>query len=295
MAGRQRYLLTIEYIGTAFHGFQAQPEAAVRTVQVELEKALLRLVGSQENLSRVIVSSRTDAGVHAIANTAHVDVLRTSKGKNASKFPPQIVRNAMNSFLRQSEQPIVVRDVVLVRDTFHSRFDAIGREYVYKIQMPKKVQINAETGLLPSALFTRDFAWHVDRPLDYTAMKEACHYLRGEHDFSSFRGSKCQANSPIRELTTLDIESIALNNADELCESDAMNVLHVKAAGPSFLYHMVRNIVGALVHVGTHKLEPKDIQRILAARDRTVAPAMAPAHGLYLRRVLYPPQSINSS
>ncbi|KDO23195.1 tRNA pseudouridine synthase A [Saprolegnia parasitica CBS 223.65] len=284
----QRYKLTVEYLGSAYRGFQAQPEACGPTVQAELEKALALLMGSQDRLSRVVVSSRTDAGVHAVANTAHVDLQR------AVPHPPQVVRNAMNAFLRQRHQAIVVRDVEVVANDFHSRFEAIGREYIYQIHMPKAEFRHALPGRLPSALFTRDLSWHVERPLDTAAMAAACTHFLGEHDFTSFRGAKCQAPSPIRTLTTLDLETLASHRADELNEDDATTLLHVKAAAPSFLYHMVRNIVGALVDVGMHKLQPEDIPRILAAKDRSAAPAMAPAHGLYLRRVLCKPPPLTT-
>ncbi|EQC39897.1 tRNA pseudouridine synthase A [Saprolegnia diclina VS20] len=286
----QRYKLTVEYLGSAYRGFQAQPEACGPTVQVELEKALALLMGSHDRLSRVVVSSRTDAGVHAVANTAHVDLHR------AEPHPPHVVRNAMNAFLRQRNQAIVVRDVDVVANDFHSRFEAIGRDYIYQIHMPNTEFRYALPGRLPSSLFTRDLSWHVERPLDQAAMAAACTHFLGEHDFTSFRGARCQALSPIRTLSTLGIETIPSHGGNELHENDAITLLHVKASASSFLYHMVRNIVGALVDVGMHKLQPEDIPRLLAAKDRSAAPAMAPAHGLYLRRVLYkPPPSLTLS
>ncbi|OQR86064.1 tRNA pseudouridine synthase A [Achlya hypogyna] len=280
----QRYKLTVEYLGSAFRGFQAQPKESGLTVQVELERALQRLVGG-ENLSRVVVSSRTDAGVHAIANTAHVDLRRTTPHAG------HVVRNATNAFLRQRNVPIVVRDVEAVPSTFHARFDAIGREYIYQIHMPKRAFRHAAPGCLPSTLFARNLSWHVEQPLDTDAMAAACTHFLGQHDFTSFRGAKCQAPSPVRHLDTLSIETIAAHAADDLSEDDATTLLHVKAAAPSFLYHMVRNIVGTLVYVGCGRLQPEDVPRIFEARDRCAAPEMAPAHGLYLRRVLYPSHS----
>ncbi|KAG9415488.1 hypothetical protein AC1031_008932 [Aphanomyces cochlioides] len=293
----QRYKVTVEYLGSAFYGFQAQCDA-FPTVQGELERAFKRLVGEQ-NTSRVIASSRTDAGVHAVENVCHVDLRRErqwSKGCASSKpletllaHSPNVVQNAINSFLREQNQPIIVRHVEAVSSGFHSRFDACGREYVYHIRMPQvstRGSHKDHPSFLPTGVFTRDLSWHVPVPLDVDAMAKACRHFLGKHDFTSFRGVKCQASSPVRSLESLTIETIAPSTQDALNAQDLV-LLQVHVSAPSFLYHMVRNIVGTLVAVGRHKLQPEDIPRILAGCNRQLAPPMAPAHGLYLTKVKY--------
>ncbi|RQM25327.1 hypothetical protein B5M09_003904, partial [Aphanomyces astaci] len=283
----QRYKVTVEYLGSAFNGFQAQVEAP--TVQVELEKALRRLVGAG-NASRVVVSSRTDAGVHAMVRpTSPCHELTMPVGKCVPQPPhsPEVVRNAMNSFLRDHKQPIVVRQVEAVSMDFHSRFHARGRDYLYQIYAPRELVHDRHSAKrsLPSALFTRDTAWHVPVPLDIQAMSEACEYFVGKHDFTSFRGVKCQALTPVKTLDHVGVEVVSL--PDTYPFGQELQLINVEVSAPSFLYHMVRNIVGALVEVGRHKLKPQDIERILHGKSRQLAPRMAPAHGLYLKHVKY--------
>ncbi|RLO08775.1 hypothetical protein DYB28_009774 [Aphanomyces astaci] len=200
---------------------------------------------------------------------------------------PEVVRNAMNSFLRDHKQPIVVRQVEAVSMDFHSRFHARGRDYLYQIYAPRQLVHDRHSAKrsLPSALFTRDTAWHVPVPLDIQAMSEACGYFVGKHDFTSFRGVKCQALTPVKTLDHVGVEVVSL--PDTYPFGQELQLINVEVSAPSFLYHMVRNIVGALVEVGRHKLKPQDIERILHGKSRQLAPRMAPAHGLYLKHVKY--------
>ncbi|RHY31009.1 hypothetical protein DYB32_003839, partial [Aphanomyces invadans] len=278
----QRYKVTVEYLGTAFKGFQAQPDAP--TVQFELEKVLQRLVGAG-NMSRVVVSSRTDAGVHAMVwcNRMRRDAPEDIEAPHS----PEVVRNCMNSLLREHNQPIVIRKVEAVSMDFHSRFHASGRDYIYQIYAPRErseARLWAKN-LTPSTLFTRDTAWHVPMPLDVNAMAEACSYFVGKHDFTSFRGIKCQALTPVKTVDHVGVQVVDLPS--NFAFGNDLQLINVEASAPSFLYHMVRNIVGALVDVGQHRLQPHDIGRILDGRNRQLAPRMAPAHGLYLKAVKY--------
>ncbi|CAI0439485.1 unnamed protein product [Linum tenue] len=191
----QRYLVAIEYIGTRFSGSQKQP--VDRTVVGVLEEAFHKFIGQPVSVS---LSSRTDAGVHALANVCHVDVERISKRKPGEVLPPhepEVVRKAVNHFL-QREGDIMVTDVRCVPADFHSRFKAQERTYFYRLL----------SGPDLLSAFEKDRAWHIPEQLNLLAMKEACNVLVGHHDFSSFRASGCQAKSPIRTLDELSITEV---------------------------------------------------------------------------------------
>lgn len=192
----QRYLVAIEYIGTRFSGSQQQPK--FRTVVGVLEEAFRQFIGQPVS---IFCSSRTDAGVHALSNVCHVDVERISKRKPGEVLPshePAVVRRAVNHFLQKSEGDISVVDVRSVPNDFHSRYKAQERTYFYRLLC----------GPEPLSVFERDRAWHVIEELDLHAMQEACKVLVGRHDFSSFRASGCQANSPIRTLEELNVSEV---------------------------------------------------------------------------------------
>ncbi|CAL1352547.1 unnamed protein product [Linum trigynum] len=301
----QRYLLAIEYIGTRFSGSQKQ--AIGRTVVGVLEEAFHKFTGQPVVVS---LSSRTDAGVHALANVCHVDVERISKrkpGEVLSPHEPEVVRRAVNHFL-QREGDIMVTDVRRVPTDFHARFKAQERTYFYRLL--------SGPDLLSS--FEKDRAWHIPEPLNLLAMKEACNVLVGHHDFSSFRASSCQAKSPIRTLDELSVTEVAPTPYFPLIierehtnahVEDALNSHKVgvpayetgsgfgirrrhrcyviTARGRSFLYHQVRLLVGVLKCVGTGEITVSDVRRILEAKTLTAASPMAPAYGLYLGQVKY--------
>lgn len=308
-AGVQRYLITVEYIGTRFLGFQRQK--GKRTVQGCLESAFEKFIG-QPVISAV--SSRTDTGVHALANTCHVDVERKSKRKPGEVMPPhepRVVQTAINHFLHAQKDAgdMAVVGVQCVSPDFHARYRAQERTYHYRVL----------TGNRQMSVFQKDQAWHVSEELNLTSMMEACKVLVGHHDFSSFRATGCQANSPIRTLDELhvcempawpcfpspeerqqssqnaetkDLESTTSELKDpiltsKLGTSEKLRCFVITARARSFLYHQVRLMVGTLKAVGCGDLTVQDVQRILDARTITQAPAMAPACGLYLANVKY--------
>ncbi|XP_018718801.2 tRNA pseudouridine synthase A [Eucalyptus grandis] len=288
----QRYLVAIEYIGTRFSGSQKQPN--FRTVVGVLEEAFHKFIGQPVS---VLCSSRTDAGVHALSNVCHVDVERISKrkpGEVLAPHEPQVVKRAVNHFLQRNEGDISVIDVQCVPADFHARYRARERTYFYRLF----------SGPEPLSTFEKERAWHVTEELNLVSMQEACKVLIGHHDFSSFRASGCQANSPIRTLDELNVTEVvsspyfpsmverrveSTNGATDL--GFGMRKKHrclvVTARARAFLYHQVRLLVGVLKSIGTGDLTSSDVERILNAKDVTAASPMAPACGLYLGHVKY--------
>ena len=243
-----RYKLTIEYDGTPFVGWQVQVNGA--SVQGVVADAVLAFAGERAAIGG---AGRTDAGVHALGQVAHVDL--------AKDWPPDTVRDALNAHLRP--HPVAVLLAERVADDFDARFSAIRRHYRYRI-------INRRADL---ALDVQR-AWRVPRPLDATAMHDAAQRLVGRHDFTTFRSTECQAKSPVKTLDRLDVT----RHGDEV---------DVSAVARSFLHNQVRSMVGSLVHVGEGKWSTDDLSAALAARDRTACGQVAPPQGLYLVRVEY--------
>lgn len=243
-----RYKLTIEYNGAPYVGWQIQDNLA--TVQGELTEAVAAFTGE-----RVAVNGagRTDTGVHALGQVAHVDLGKEWDSDN--------VRDAMNFHLRP--RPIAVLTAERVDSEFDARFSAIKRHYLYRISN-RRADLALEQGRM----------WRVPRPLDTNAMHAAAQQLIGKHDFTTFRSTECQAASPVKTLDQLDI----------IRDGDAVNV---SASARSFLQHQVRSMVGSLVHVGEGKWSPGDLAAALEARDRSRCGQVAPPHGLYLVRVDY--------
>lgn len=254
---RKRWKLTIEYDGHAFRGWQRQEEG-VPTVQQAIEDALFGFC--QQRLT-VTVAGRTDAGVHAYGQVAHVDIdygARPLDGFHLAK--------ALNAHLPPT---VAVNQAEIVRADFNARFDAKNKLYIYRIiNRPAKPAL--EQGR----------AWHVKRQLDVAAMNEAARHLLGHHDFSTFRDSDCQAKSPLRTLDRLEIE-------ERPYAGDGARELLFHAEARSFLHHQVRNMVGTLSLVGDGKWPAAQVQEALTARDRTKGGPTAPADGLYLMRVDY--------
>jgi tRNA pseudouridine38-40 synthase len=243
-----RYKLTIEYDGTPFVGWQMQDNGA--SVQSVLTDAIADFAGE-----RVAVqgAGRTDAGVHALGQVAHVDL--------AKEWDNDTVRDAINFHLRP--QPIAVLTAEQVEPAFDARFSAIKRHYLYRI-------VNRRADLT----LAHNRAWRVPRPLEWAAMHAAAQKLVGRHDFTTFRAAECQAKSPVKTLDHLDV----IRDGDEV---------RVEAQARSFLHHQVRSMVGSLVHVGEGKWSAVDLADALAARDRAACGQVAPPHGLYLVRVEY--------
>ncbi len=243
-----RYKLTIEYDGTPFVGWQAQDNQL--TVQGVITDAILAFTSER---TIVAGAGRTDTGVHALGQIAHVDL-----GKD---WDEDTVRDALNAHLRP--HPVAVLTAERVTENFDARFSAIKRHYLYRI-------VNRR----PDLTLERNRAWRVPRPLDDQAMNDAAQKLIGRHDFTTFRSAECQASSPVKTLDRLDVARYG----DEL---------RVRAAARSFLQHQVRSMAGSLVHVGEGKWSADDLAAALAARDRSACGQVAPPHGLYLVRVDY--------
>jgi tRNA pseudouridine38-40 synthase len=244
-----RYKLTIEYDGAPFAGWQIQADRP--TVQGVLTAAVEALSGEKANVQG---AGRTDAGVHARGQVAHVDL--------AKDWDVDTIRDALNAHLRP--HPVAVLAAERAADDFNARTSAIKRHYLYRI-VNRRADLTLDAGN----------AWRVPRPLDAAAMHAAAQRLVGKHDFTTFRSTECQAKSPLKTLDVLSVE----RNGD---------AIDVRASARSFLHSQVRSIVGSLVAVGDGKWSADDLTRALAARDRTACGQVAPPDGLYLMRVDYP-------
>ena len=245
----QRMLITIEYDGTGLVGWQKQDNGP--SVQAYLEAAAEKLTNRKTPIQG---SGRTDAGVHATAQAAHLDV--------PASLNSFAVVNGLNAWLENDQ--ISVLSAHPVGPDFNARFDAIDRGYLYRI-------LDRRT---PSSL-RRHQLWHHRTALDVEAMHEAAQLLVGHHDFTSFRATGCQARSPLRTLNSLSVSSEG-------------NEVHIRARARSFLYHQIRNFAGTLALVGTGKWQAEDVSTALAAKDRAKAGPTAPPQGLYLTDIIYP-------
>ena len=243
-----RWRLTIEYDGGPFMGWQRQEHGP--SVQQALEEALVRMTGEQASFT---AAGRTDAGVHALAMSAHVDVTKP--------LTPHRLREGFNALVRP--QPISVIEVTEVADDWHARFSCVGRRYLYRI-LNRRAPPALDAGKV----------WHIAVPLDVEAMGEGAAHLVGRHDFTTFRSAQCQSDSPVKTLDSLQVTKVG----DEI---------HVAAAARSFLHHQVRSMVGCLALVGRGQWRPDDIRKALEARDRAALGLNAPPHGLYFVQALY--------
>jgi len=239
--------LRLSYDGTNYHGWQRQP--GQRTVQGVLENCLARVTGGFEKL---IASSRTDAGAHALDQVVNFYTL--------SHLTPMTMARALNSLLPRD---IVVREASLASEGFHARYSAKSKLYLYLILNRPYL----------SPFYSR-YSWHISYPLDMNKIARAANFLRGRHDFSSFRAASCNAKTTIRHISRLELE-----------ERDSFLLFWIGAN--AFLQHMVRNIVGTLVEVGRGRHAPEYMEEVLLARDRTKAGPTAPAQGLFLYHVDY--------
>lgn len=244
-----RYKLTVEYDGTPFAGWQKQQGQL--TVQHVLEQALTTALRTPIDLQG---SGRTDTGVHALGQVAHFDAPCATDTAR--------LRESLNALVRP--HPISVHAIDPVPDTFHARFSACQRSYLYRI-------LNTR---FPPALDKNRVWWFV-HPLNEHKMQQAADMLIGRHDLSTFRAAGCQAKSPVKTIDTLTV----IRQGNEV---------QINIAARSFLYHQVRNITGSLVRVGCGKWSLNDFQAAFAARDRTRGGETAPAQGLYFLNVIYP-------
>ncbi|MEM9601027.1 MAG: tRNA pseudouridine(38-40) synthase TruA [Pseudomonadota bacterium] len=243
-----RYKLTLEYDGGPYMGWQWQDHGP--SIQGAIEEAVGRL---DPDGSEVYGSGRTDSGVHALGQVAHVDLI---KDLRADK-----VRDALNHHL--GDHPISVLDAVIMPDDWHARFDATERRYLFRILDRR-----------PRLALDRGRVWRVPVRLDADAMHAAAQVLIGQHDFTTFRDAQCQAKSPIK---TLDMARVTRVGAE----------IHCEFAARSFLHKQVRSMVGSLVEVGWDKWDVADMRDALIAKDRSMCGPVSPPDGLYLVSVDY--------
>jgi tRNA pseudouridine38-40 synthase len=243
-----RFKLTIEYDGTNFVGWQRQDNGA--SVQGALEEAIFKLAGE---ISVVTGAGRTDAGVHAMAQVAHFDLTKD--------FTADKIRDGLNHYLRPAAVSVIASEVAA--PDFHARFSATRRHYFYRVLCRRG----------PPVLDNKR-VWHVMRNLDAEAMHAGAQHLIGQHDFTTFRSSECQAKSPLKTLDRLDVRR-------------AGDEIHIEAEARSFLHNQVRSMVGSLKLVGEGKWQPRDMARALESKDRAQCGVVAPPEGLYLVGVDY--------
>ncbi len=244
-----RFRLTVEFDGRPYMGWQRQAHGP--SVQQAIEDAAYAITGE---VTAVHAAGRTDAGVHAEAMTAHVDLEKP--------LTPFRLMEGINAKLRPA--PIAILDCMIVPDDWHARFSCIGRRYVYRI-VNRRAPLALEQGR----------AWRVTQALDHAAMHDAAQILVGHHDFTTFRSIHCQSASAEKSIDQLDVQRFA----DEI---------EIEAAARSFLHHQVRSMVGCLVLVGQGKWTKADLKAALDARDRTALGFNAPPDGLYFVEARYP-------
>ncbi|APG89765.1 tRNA pseudouridine(38-40) synthase TruA [Sinorhizobium americanum] len=245
-----RYRLTVEYDGSDYVGWQRQENGP--SVQGAIEKAVLSLTGETVSIRG---AGRTDSGVHAMGQVAHVDLTR--------EWKTHTLRNALNAHLTLAAERVSILDAAEVPPEFDARFSAVRRHYLYRIISRRS----------PLALEARR-AWWVPKMLDHEAMHAAAQHLVGHHDFTTFRSAHCQATSPLRTIDRLDV-----TRNGELIE--------IRATAQSFLHNQIRSFAGSLKLVGEGKWTPGDLKAALEARDRKACGPVAPPDGLFFMQVDY--------
>ncbi|WP_455479463.1 tRNA pseudouridine(38-40) synthase TruA [Bartonella sp. B23] len=245
-----RFKLTLEYDGSNYAGWQRQ--VGLRTIQGALEQAIFHFSGQKLTIT---TAGRTDAGVHATGQVAHVDFIKD--------WRTHTVRDALNAHLKKQDEDISILNVENVPDSFDARFSAIKRHYLFKI-------LNRRS---PPALNAKR-VWWIPKTLNAEAMHEAAQKLVGQHDFTTFRSANCQAKNPIRTLDCLDVQ----RQGEEI---------FLYAQARSFLHHQIRSFAGSLMEVGIGRWTVQDLEAALQAKDRTHCGMVAPPSGLYLIQVDY--------
>ncbi len=245
-----RYRLVVEYDGSDYVGWQRQENGP--SVQGAIEKAVLSLTGETVSIRG---AGRTDSGVHAVGQVAHLDLTR--------EWKTHTLRNALNAHLTLAGERVSILEAAEAPADFDARFSAIRRHYLYRIISRRS----------PLALEAKR-AWWVPKALDHEAMHEAAQRLVGHHDFTTFRSAHCQATSPVRTLDRLDV-----TRSGERIE--------IRASAQSFLHNQIRSFAGSLKLVGEGKWTPDDLQAALEARDRKACGPVAPPEGLYFLQVDY--------
>ena len=244
-----RYKFIIEYDGTPFVGWQKQEKG--RSAQESIESAIKKIF---EEEVVIFGAGRTDAGVHAIGQTAHFDIKKKS-------FDTYVIKNALNDHLRPL--PISILYVEEVDENFHARFDAIQRKYLYRI-INRKSPLTIEKGR----------AWQVHKSLSVELMKKCIPLIEGKHDFTTFRSANCQSESPIKT-----IDEVKITQSDEN--------IYFGISAKSFLHHQVRSLVGSLKMVGDGSWSIHDFDNVLKSKNRSACGALAPSEGLYFMEVKY--------
>jgi tRNA pseudouridine38-40 synthase len=248
-----RFALKVEYDGHPFAGWQRQTN--LPTVQGVIEDALAKL---EPRTHKIAAAGRTDAGVHATGQVAHCDLKRA--------WDPFRLSEALNHHLKPA--PVAIRDCARVDDDWHARFSAVQRVYVFRLIVRRA----------PLTFGAGEF-WRVGQTLDVAAMQDGANHLLGRHDFTTFRSSICQSDSPVRTLDALTLRS-------EETAQGTLITFDVRAR--SFLHNQVRSFVGTLERVGAGSWAPEDVSKALAARDRAACGPVCPPQGLYLNTVRYP-------
>ncbi|MEW9919553.1 tRNA pseudouridine(38-40) synthase TruA [Marimonas sp. MJW-29] len=248
-----RYALKIEYHGGPFVGWQRQVD--LPSVQGAVEAALAKL---EPRAHTIAAAGRTDAGVHALAQVAHCDM--------EQEWEPFRLSEALNHHLKPN--PVAILACARVEDDFHARFSALERRYLFRI-LSRRAPATHQAGLV----------WQVKQDLDAEAMQEAARILIGRHDFTTFRSTICQAESPVKTLDRLDVARVETLGGTEF---------HFDVRARSFLHNQVRSFVGTLERVGASAWSPRDVKTALEARDRAACGPVCPPEGLYLAHVGYP-------
>jgi tRNA pseudouridine38-40 synthase len=248
-----RFALKIEYHGAPFVGWQRQVD--LPSVQGAIEAALAKL---EPGAHTIAAAGRTDAGVHALAQVAHCDLSRA--------WDPFRLSEALNYHLKP--QPVAITACAAVADDFHARFSALERRYLFRV-LSRRAPATHQEGLV----------WQVKHPLDVAAMQAAAQRLIGQHDFTTFRSTICQAESPVKTLDHLSVAQVETPGGTEY---------HFDVRARSFLHNQVRSFVGTLERVGAGAWSPQDVEDALTARDRAACGPVCPPQGLYLAHVGYP-------
>ena len=248
-----RYALKIEYHGGPFRGWQRQKD--LPSVQGAIEAALSRLEPGTHTISG---AGRTDTGVHALGQVAHCTLTRD--------WTPFRLAEALNYHLKPA--PVAIVDSAMVSEDWHARFTATRRHYLFRI-LCRRAPATHQDGLV----------WQIRHTLDLEAMRAGAAHLIGKHDFTTFRSTICQADSPVKTLDRLDIEAVETNHGPEI---------HFHVSARSFLHNQVRSFVGTLERVGGGAMTPQDVAEALAARNRAACGPVCPPQGLYLAKVDYP-------
>ncbi|XP_049848623.1 tRNA pseudouridine synthase A-like [Schistocerca gregaria] len=300
LPGMHRYKLSIQYNGTKYLGWQTQPSDshASRLIKKSVQ-SVIEVIGRSAKLT---IAGRTDTGVHAIKNVAHIDLLSTdAKTKSADrvldapltpiiffKSPPflaQTLKDAINYFLRKHPH-IAITSVERTDGSFNARFSAIEREYIYRI-----INVVDRTGIP----FENDRRWVYRRPLNVEKMNTACKMLIGCHDFSTFSTMSCiKSSSPIRHLYEFRVEEDDYGDYGLWFPDASLSnslFLKITVRAKSFMTHQVRKMVAAVASAGAGKIQLDQIKMLLKAKNPLLCPPMAPPGGLYLKSVTYPPNS----